>query len=501
MALKRKLLENYFAQGYSIAASIVILPAYLTITGPEAFGLIGLFSLLQACMKLVDLGFTITISREVARLKAKLEAQPRLHAVVLSMERCFWGVSSLLGIALLIASPFANDRWIKSASLESGLVTVCFALMAVASVLRWQAAFYRSALTGYEVLRWISRFEVIVTTFRFPATLLIMTLFSLNIGFFFACQAVIAASEVFFARQKLRRLMGPRPAGVRYSWSELAPLMPLAMSSAYAGLIGVALSQFDKLYLSQLLTLEEFGYFSLITVITTGILSLTGPITRAFMPRLNAVLAQSESVKLIELYRAATRYVVSSITPLAMIISLWPKSVIYAWSGDLKAAQWTAEFLPLYTIGSAVVSITGLQLYLQQAHGNLTYTTRTATVALMINIPMVVLCANHGGVAAVAGGLLVLRLSVFLSIFPFIHRKYAPGLHFQWLLGDCLTTATLPILILLCAKNLLPSSLWSLEKDRVGVMIFLVLITLAAYTAQMIWLRYLNRLRLFPQLR
>lgn len=65
--LKRNLIANYLGQGWNALMGLAFVPLYIKYLGMEAYGLIGLFALLQAWLSLLDMGMTPTLNPEMAR--------------------------------------------------------------------------------------------------------------------------------------------------------------------------------------------------------------------------------------------------------------------------------------------------------------------------------------------------------------------------------------------------------------------------------------------------
>ena len=56
--LKRNLIANYLGQGWTALMGLAFIPLYINYLGIEAYGLIGLFAVLQGWLVLLDLGMT-----------------------------------------------------------------------------------------------------------------------------------------------------------------------------------------------------------------------------------------------------------------------------------------------------------------------------------------------------------------------------------------------------------------------------------------------------------
>lgn len=63
-ALKRNLIANIGGRVWAGLIGLVFIPVYIRYLGIEAYGLIGLFAVMQAWLVLLDMGMTPTLTRE-----------------------------------------------------------------------------------------------------------------------------------------------------------------------------------------------------------------------------------------------------------------------------------------------------------------------------------------------------------------------------------------------------------------------------------------------------
>ena len=89
----------------------VFAPLYIKYLGVEAYGLIGVFTLLQAWLSLLDMGMTPALGREMARFMAGAHSRESIRDLLRSIEI----------IALAIAA-LAKGRWVAG---RSGYASLC----------------------------------------------------------------------------------------------------------------------------------------------------------------------------------------------------------------------------------------------------------------------------------------------------------------------------------------------------------------------------------------
>ena len=85
--LKKNLIANYIGQGWTAIMGLVFIPYYIKYLGIEAYGLIGLFAMLNTWLSLLDMGLAPTLNREMARYSAsKTNSSKSIRDLLRSVE-------------------------------------------------------------------------------------------------------------------------------------------------------------------------------------------------------------------------------------------------------------------------------------------------------------------------------------------------------------------------------------------------------------------------------
>lgn len=436
-SVNKNIAFNYGGQLYSTLIGIIVLPLFLERVGAEAYGLIGFYTLVQAWMTLLDMGMTPTLGREVARLRGNPKESKRLVTIVNSLESVFFGLAVIFAIIFLMGRGWLSTSWLTVETLPLSTVQNVVSIIGITVAIRWLSSLSRSGINAFEHQAWLNVFEVIVNTLRFPVALLLVILLDGNVLAFFYFQLAIVILEAGILRVKLRKLL-PNVVGARFCWLELRRIMPFALSIAYTAAIWVLLTQLDKLVLSKTLTLAEYGYFTLVATICSGVMMFSGPISKAILPRMTALFSQSKFEDLFLLYRMSTKLIVVLVMPISFTVACFSYEVLYAWTGDEAAAVWGEDIMPVFVLGAALFNISAFQYFLQYASGNLKYHVRYNTFSVLFNAPLIVFAAVQYGPIGVAWVWFGFRLLTLLVWVPVIHHKFAPGLHNKWFLGDVL---------------------------------------------------------------
>ena len=91
----RNLLANYLGAAWTGLMGVAFIPLYVHFLGMEAYGVIGVFAVLQAVFVVLDMGMAPTLSREAARFQAGAHSPQEIRELVHAVERVY-GVIALV---------------------------------------------------------------------------------------------------------------------------------------------------------------------------------------------------------------------------------------------------------------------------------------------------------------------------------------------------------------------------------------------------------------------
>ena len=440
--LSKNILAGYISQIYVAVVGILILPLYIRYMGAEAYGLVGFFTMLQAWFGLLDMGLTPTIGRETARYRGGSLSALEYRQLFRALSSIFIFVALIGGGSLFFFSEIISTQWLNVSELAMEEVVVAVQIMAISVALRWLGGLYRGVISGSEKLVWLSAFNALVATLRFIAVFVTMSLYGFTPLVFFMHQLVVAFIEVIGLLLMNNHLL-PSKADIKdqIGWSiePVKPVLKFALTIAFTSSVWVLVTQTDKLVLSGILPLDEYGYFTLAVLVASGIMIISGPISSAIMPRMARLYAEGKADEVISVYRNSTQ-VVSVISGAASVtIACCANSLLYAWTGDLALSEKAAPILSLYALGNGVLAVAAFPYYLQYAKGNLRYHLIGNAVLVCLLIPAIIFAATcYGGIGA--GYVWLFMNSFFLLTWvAYVHYKLEPRLHLQWLFNDILS--------------------------------------------------------------
>ncbi|AJE98123.1 oligosaccharide flippase family protein [Pandoraea apista] len=479
MSLKKNIVANYLSQFYATGIGIAVLPFYIRHLGPEAYGLVGFFTTLQSLFGLLDLGLTPTIARETARFHGGALDARTYRKLVRALSAVFMLIAGLGAIAIVGLSDFIAERWLTFHVLTKSDVIRTVQIMGLCVAIRWMCGLYRGVVTGGEQLVWLGGFNSFIATLRFVAVFATMYIFGFTSNVFFLHQLAVALIELAGLALKCKAsLPKAEPGRLSSSFIVVRPMLKFALTIAFTSSVWIAVTQSDRLILSGILNLSEYGYFSLAVMVAGGISLITGPVGTAMMPRMARLHAEGKHEEMMTTYRTLTQLVVAIAIATSVTLVVCAKPALYAWTGNQILTEHAYRIVRLYAIGNAILSAGQLPFILQYAKGNLRYHLVGNIVVAVFLLPSIVIASRmYGGVGA--GWIWVSVNALYLAIWATVtHRKIVPGFHGKWILKDVIAVAMPGVfagLIFFLFEPLFESRLLGLAYTAcVGVVISLV---------------------------
>ncbi len=434
--LKRNLIANYLGHGWVAVMSLAFIPVFIHYLGMEAYGLIGLYAVLQAWLGLLDLGMTPALSREMARFTAGLHSERSIRDLLRSVELVATAVAVITAGVLWLVSGWVATDWLQSEKLPEDVVAQAIGIMGAVTALRFVEGIYRGALVGLQRQVLFNVLNGIMSTIRWVGAVVVLAAVSASIQAFFIWQGIVSMAGVALIAGATYRSLPAVPGGGRFS------LVALKSISRFAGgLVGITflsllLMQVDKVLLSKLLTLEAYGHYVLAAAVAGGLYTLIGPITQAWYPRLTELHAREDQVELATTYHLGAQIVSVVMGSIAIVLAVFAKPILLMWTRDVELAQRSAPLLSLLAIGNLLNGLMVLPYQTQLAHGWTSLTIRINIVAVLLVIPAILWATPRYGGEGAAWIWLGLNAGYLLIGVQFMYHRILRGEKSRWYLQD-----------------------------------------------------------------
>ena len=434
MRLGRNLLAGLASSVWTALVSLAVVPFYLKYLGIEAYGLIGFLVITQSLLQLLDLGLAPTINREIARYSAVGNIRAS-GSLLHTLSVIYWGMAGVIALVVVALAPLISRYWLRAENIPVATVNHAVMLMALIIAFRWPVGLYQGALMGAQRIVILSIVSSAVVTFGSLGAVGILAFVSPTVQALFFWHIGVAAVYVFVMRSMAWRVVG-RTEGIRFDLDSLRQVWRFSAGMSVVTLSALVFTQLDKVILSKILSLPEFGHYMLATVVASGLYVLVTPFFNAVYPRISVLVANGETEKLADVYRLSTRLLGAVLFPIAMVLAIFSEDIVQMWIGDPDIARSVAPLITLLTIGSALHGVMHLPFALQLAYGMTRLPLIINGVLMVILAPLiVVLTFLYGGLGAAIAWLVLHVLYVMLGAW-LTHRRLLIGMATKWLIQD-----------------------------------------------------------------
>ena len=244
-------------------------------------------------------------------------------------------------------------------------------------------------------------------------------------------------------------------------------------------ILSLALTQTDKVVLTRLLTLEQFGFYALAAMIATSVYFVVDSIFTAFSPRLVQLAATDSTGKLMrDTYSMASQLAAATVGPIMAMGLLFSRPLLLIWTGNPADADVTYLILSFLILSSTLNGLLAVPYALQLAHGWTRLTLRLNAIGVIFLIPAVLLAAHYFGGVGTAIVLAVLQF-IFVLITPHLtHRRLLKGATFTWYTRDILPPVAVAFVIAIIGWLIMPQT-----DNRLQMLIWLLAIGLPCLAA------------------
>jgi O-antigen/teichoic acid export membrane protein len=413
---------------------LAVVPLYLKYLGIEAYGLIGFFATTQALFQILDLGMAPTINREIARSSANSrwgDMRNLLHTLAI----IYWCVAGLICLAMIVGAPAISAHWLKSSALGQGTIVQSLRLMGLVIACRWPTGLYAGALNGLQRIDVSSGINIVMSTVGNIGAVGVLAFISPTIGAFFLWQAGVGVIHAVLLRWGAWRALG-RDTPVVFDFRAVKSIWRFSATMMALTIAGLALSQFDKVLLSKLLTLEAFGQYVLAGVVTSALSIVIAPFYNAIYPRFSAFIASDQNAEVVKLYRVSGRLLATVLFPVAMVIVVAGKDLIRMWTGNPQLAEAVAPLAALLAFGTALHGTSYIPYALQLAEGKTFIPLTICFSLLVVMFPLTISLTLFYGAVGGAVAWVILHI-LFMALGTWLmHRYIGRWAGFPWLVRE-----------------------------------------------------------------
>jgi O-antigen/teichoic acid export membrane protein len=212
----------------------------------------------------------------------------------------------------------------------------------------------------------------------------------------------------------------------------------------------------DKVFLTRLLPLDEFGYYAFASNAALALVFFTGPVMAALFPRMVKAYEGGDHVQLSRLYHGGSQLVTMLVVPTGSVLALFSHEILQLWTKNTDVAAQSAPLLSLLAVATMFNLLVNPAYSLQAGAGynRMVLYIHLVSVVVMGGVLLVVVPIwGTIGAAVCWVGLYFFHLSAGPIL---MHRKLLVGELGRWWREDVLIPALGGVAIVLVGRMLIP---------------------------------------------
>jgi len=434
--IKRNLVANYLGHGWNAAISLAFVPLYIQYLGIEAYGLVGVYTMIAAWLTLLDAGLTPALGREVARFTAGARSEKSIKDLLRSMEVVLALLATLVLVVFVLSAEWLAGTWLRIEALTIESVADAISLMGVVIALRGLESLYRSAMLGLQkqvLLNWVS---AVFATIRSAGAVGVLAWASPTATAFFLWQGLLSVLALIAFACVTHGSFPKTDQPGKFSLVELKSIWKFAGGMVLITGLTILLTSVDKLALSKLLSLSEFGYYSLAATVAAGLFTVISPVTQAWYPRFTQLVAAEKIEEFSANFHETAQLVTVCAGSLGVFVAVYSEPILRIWTGDSGLVAAVAPLLCALILGNLLNGLMWVPYHAQLAFGWTSLTIKVNFVAVCLVLPSIILVTPVYGAIGAALVWVLLNIGYVLISAQIMFRRILTSEKHQWYLKD-----------------------------------------------------------------
>ena len=428
-------LINYVSRGWAALLAIAFVPIFIKFLGIEGYALVGLYISLSSLMVFVNIGLNATVLRELARYSGGALSSQEAKDLVFSAASLFTGMLLVFMALAYLAIPIVFYDWAASSELEHSQVILSIKLAFVALALRAVGALYRNGLIGLDKHIIANTIDIISISARYIGVTILLVFYKNDIVFFFIAQVIICLGEIISYRVALLVNLPITERNARWQMRLLIKNWRYSIGVAGLGCLTALLLQVDKLILTKMVSLEQFGYYSVAFTIAAVLSALSYPVVVTWQPKLARLHAEKNFFQLNVMYKYGCRLLVLVTVPASLVLCAFANELLYLWQQSEDVIQNSSLTMSLLVLAQMMLALTYMTQVLQMAYGWTRLLVISQALALLVLVPALVIMSSYWGIVGAASAVLLV-LSLYSVIITYrANTRLVPDMAVKWLMN------------------------------------------------------------------
>ena len=461
--IKKNLFAAYAGTIWNVLLPLIITPLLLKALGREAFGLIAVSLLLHSILSLMEVGLSSALSRTFAEKTSNTGDDSKateMHNLLRTFEYFYLFIVFIVISSVLIISPFLATHWFKEHALPYDIIWQSLSLIGLWIGVRFFISLYSGGLAGLQRQVLLNTIAILLNTISSFGGVALLIWVNPDPRLYFLWLAIAGIITALMLRIALNHVLPARLVPIKFDRAQWKNVKKFVFGMSSLTFTTLAVTQVDKLLLSRLLPLRDFGLYSIAANAANSVQFLATPVLNVTYPKLTQQYATGNEKGLIDTYQYASRLVALLVFPIGITLATFSQEVLNLWLRDSIVASELHWILTLLVIGNCFLTCFMMMPYaLTLAHADTKITLKSHIIILLIQVPVVIFSAIQFGAKGTAAAWCLL----FIIYGPYyawaVNKRYLPSSHLSWLWRSIIKPAITALIVIISVKYIVVSNM------------------------------------------
>ena len=390
----RNAASSFVALVWLSLLSMFSIPVYIRLLGVSEWGLVAACASLQILSNFIDAGFSQIVPRWAAQ-EAGHPARLRHHVALFQRLYLCLGVTMLL--VLQASAGYLAHDWFqvpadRADALESAIRIVSFQFL-----FQFVNNLYTGLWHGLQRQVFANARACGFGTLKHVSAMLALIAGAQQAWVYCLAFALVAGLEVLVNAASVWRMLGSEPEGASSGRATLGPVLKEVSLLSGGILVGLLVSQLDRIILSRTVDVSAFGIYTVVATLALAFLQLQAPVTRAYFPVLVRDIQQHGRVSGSHMRNMLAGTVLICTLP-ALITCAFAPQVLTLWLHDPKVVDMGTGPLRLLLISVALNSIYGCVYQVVISFGKSKTVIQLNLIALVVATAVIIVVGDSVGI-------------------------------------------------------------------------------------------------------
>ena len=281
--LGQNVLTNYLAMAWLGVLSLALIPVYVNRLGPGQWGVVAICITVQGFLGLLDAGLGQIMQRDIARVEGDRARETKTFRV---FSRLYLGLGIAGFLIGQMAAGWFAHFWVQAEGINTAEIESASRLVLIQFLFQFSNNAHIGYWNGLQHQKTANIRQCGFQTAKHAAAVALVLFWRPDAFAYLIPFAAISAIEWSVNRYSIRAGLAVAGDQVKTTGADLYAVARRGAVLGTGVLIGMLVSQMDRIILSRTVALADYGTYVIVANLGLAFLQLQYPLVRALFPRI-----------------------------------------------------------------------------------------------------------------------------------------------------------------------------------------------------------------------